>query len=71
MAIKLPRPLRALADASKISIWVLYKIEEGKREATAKQAIAIEGATNGAVPRSVLRPDLWPSDHGSSLPAAS
>lgn len=40
----------------------LSRLENGIFEISAPTAIAIEIATQGAVPRSALRPDLWPSE---------
>jgi DNA-binding transcriptional regulator YdaS (Cro superfamily) len=38
----------------------LNMILSGKRRCPAETAIQIETATNGAITRSMLRPDLWP-----------
>ena len=48
---------RVEVHPSLVSQWVT-----GRVRVTAEKAIAIETATNGAVTRSELRPDLWPRD---------
>jgi DNA-binding transcriptional regulator YdaS (Cro superfamily) len=43
-----------------VSYWV-----QKKRNVTPERAIEIEKATNGAITRSELRPDLWPSNEAA------
>jgi transcriptional regulator with XRE-family HTH domain len=38
----------------------LFRLEKGTRALTPDMAIAIEKKTGGELPRSALRPDLWP-----------
>ena len=40
----------------------LYHVLSGRFPCKAELAIEIEAATNGAVTRSMLRPDLWPPE---------
>ena len=67
----LPFPIaELLRRLNRRSYSKLHQIVSGKEESPARLAVAIETATNRAVLRGDLRPDLWP-DHVSPLTKAS
>lgn len=52
--------LDAFAKILDVSVATVSRIENGKQAVTAEMAVAIEKATDGAVPRGIMRSDLWP-----------
>jgi hypothetical protein len=68
----LPFPIAELQRRTgrKSYTWV-YLYITGKVICPKKAALAIEAATNGAVLRGDLRPDLWPEKSHSATPTAS
>jgi plasmid maintenance system antidote protein VapI len=53
--------LKDLAGLLDVTEAQVSRIELEKRPVTAEMAVKIEEKTGGAVPRQVLRPDLWPN----------
>jgi DNA-binding transcriptional regulator YdaS (Cro superfamily) len=64
-AIKYFGSRRAFAQAIGVTPMAISYWVQRKRNVTAERALEIEKATNGAVSRSDLRPDLWPSDEAA------
>jgi DNA-binding transcriptional regulator YdaS (Cro superfamily) len=54
--------LATLAAAAECSHQTLYMIALRHKQAGPKLALRIEAATGGRVPKSELRPDLWPPE---------
>lgn len=60
-AIRLAGTEAKLGEATGYSQNAIWQAKR-RGSVTPKMALAIHRATNGAVPASVLRPDLWPTD---------
>ena len=61
----------ALARAAGVTQPAIHKVINAKR-VSAEMALKIEAATEGAVPRHIIRPDLWSAPRpASSLAEAS
>lgn len=61
---KIPTNIATLTRQVRKTYAHVHKVISGKVTPSAALAIAIERATDGAITRSDLRPDLWP--HASS-----
>lgn len=51
-----------LASLIGVEAAVVCRFESGERRITAERAIAIDRATDGCIPRAVLRPDIFGAD---------
>jgi DNA-binding transcriptional regulator YdaS (Cro superfamily) len=58
-AIEIAGSQRRLAEKTGLAQQMISKLLNGERGISAETAVAIEKATNGAIHRSRLRPDLW------------
>lgn len=57
-----PDEREAFAEAANTSVAYLYQLAGGHRDASAKMAVKIEKASQGAVTRRELRPDYFFED---------
>lgn len=66
-AISLAGSQQRLSELSGLSQQFISKLLLRQRGISAEASIAIETATDGAVDRSELRPDLWPASAPPSM----